>query len=92
MEVLVEGQNKAISIGRSRRDAPEIDGMVIIDTVKCTGCRNCVDACPYDVIFFNENLNLAQKCTGCAHLLDDGWAEPRCADACPTEAIIIEEG
>jgi len=63
------------------------DGMVIIDTVKCTGCRNCVDACPYDAIFFNEDLNLAQKCTGCAHLLDDGWDEPRCADACPTLAI-----
>ena len=46
-----------------------------------------MDACPYDVIFFNEDLNLAQKCTGCAHLLDDGWDEPRCADACPTLAI-----
>ncbi len=65
------------------------DGMVIIDTQKCTGCRLCVDACPYDVIFFNEDLNLAQKCTGCAHLLDDGWAEPRCADACPTNAILF---
>ena len=57
------------------------DGMVIIDTQKCTGCRLCVDACPYDVIYFNENLNLAQKCTGCAHLLDDGWAVERVADA-----------
>jgi tetrathionate reductase subunit B len=63
------------------------DGMVIIDAVKCTGCKNCVDACPYSTIFFNEDLNLAQKCTGCAHLLDDGWEEPRCADACPTLAI-----
>ena len=63
------------------------DGLVIIDPVKCTGCKNCVDACPYDVIFFNEDLNIAQKCTGCAHLLDDGWDEPRCADACPTLAI-----
>ena len=63
------------------------DGLVIIDPVKCTGCKNCVDACPYDVIFFNEGLNIAQKCTGCAHLLDDGWVEPRCADACPTLAI-----
>ncbi|MCX8033512.1 MAG: carboxypeptidase regulatory-like domain-containing protein, partial [Thermoleophilia bacterium] len=63
------------------------DGLVIIDPIKCTGCRNCVDSCPYDAIFFNEDLNLAQKCTGCAHLLDDGWAEPRCADACPTLAL-----
>ena len=63
------------------------DGLVIIDPVKCTGCRNCADACPYKVIFFNEELNIAQKCTGCAHLLDDGWKEPRCVDACPTTAI-----
>jgi Fe-S-cluster-containing dehydrogenase component len=63
------------------------DGLVIIDPVKCTGCKNCVDACPYDAIFFNDGLNIAQKCTGCAHLLDAGWTEPRCADACPTLAI-----
>ena len=72
------------------------DGLVIIDPVKCTGCRNCVDSCPYGVIFFNEELNLAQKCTGCAHLLDGkGGKEtpetPRCVDACPTEAIRFGE-
>ena len=25
--------------------------------------------------------------TGCAHLLDEGWSEPRCADACPTNCL-----
>jgi Fe-S-cluster-containing dehydrogenase component len=68
------------------------DGLVIIDPEKCTGCKSCVDACPYDAIFFNESLNIAQKCTGCAHLLDGGeWKIPRCADACPTEAIKFGE-
>jgi Fe-S-cluster-containing dehydrogenase component len=64
------------------------DGLVIIDPVKCTGCKSCVDVCPCEnVIWFNDDLNIAQKCTGCAHLLDDGWTEPRCADACPTLAL-----
>jgi Fe-S-cluster-containing dehydrogenase component len=67
------------------------DGLVIIDPVKCTGCKSCVDACPWRVIYFNEDLNIAQKCTGCAHLIDNGWKEPRCVDACPTGAIRFGE-
>ncbi len=67
------------------------DGLVIIDPEKCNGCRNCVDACPYGVIYFNEESNIAQKCTGCAHLLDEGWQEPRCVDACPTHALRFGE-
>jgi Fe-S-cluster-containing dehydrogenase component len=68
------------------------DGLVIIDPVKCMGCRACVDACPYNAIYFNDSLNIAQKCTGCAHLLDGGeWKVPRCADSCPTEAIKFGE-
>ena len=68
------------------------DGLVIIDPVKCKGCRNCVEACPYGSIFFNEDLKIAQKCTGCAHLIDDGWEETRCYDNCPTTCIrIVDE-
>ncbi len=68
------------------------DGLVIIDPNKCRGCRNCLEACPYDTIYFNKDLNIAQKCTGCAHLLDEGWKETRCSDNCPTVCIrIVEE-
>jgi len=76
-------QRKAIS----RRD----DGIVLISPDLCRGDRNCVAACPYKVIYFNESLNLAQKCTFCAHLLDKGAKEPRCVDACPTGALIFGE-
>ena len=31
LEVLVEGQGQGVSVGRSYRDAPEIDGLVIVD-------------------------------------------------------------
>jgi len=64
------------------------DGLVIIDPKKCTGCRLCIDVCPYGAIFFNDHLNIAQKCTGCAHLVDKNAPfAPRCADACPHQAI-----
>ena len=63
------------------------DGIVIIDPERCAGNRNCNDACPYGVIYFNRSLNISQKCTFCAHLLDKGWKEPRCVDVCPTGAL-----
>jgi tetrathionate reductase subunit B len=64
------------------------DGIVIIDPDKCRGNQLCLEACPYEnVIYFNDDLNIAQKCTFCAHLLDKGWTETRCSDACPTGAF-----
>jgi Fe-S-cluster-containing dehydrogenase component len=66
-----------------RRD----DGLVLIDPGKCAGCKACMAACPYEVIYYNEKENLAQKCTGCAHLLDNGYPKPRCVEACPTDAL-----
>ena len=66
------------------------DGIVIIDLDKCRGHQLCVEACPYEnVIYYNQDLNISQKCTMCAHLLDDGWSEPRCVDACPTGAMVF---
>jgi len=71
----------------TRRD----DGLVILSPDKCQGCKRCFDACPYDAIYYNEELDIYQKCTGCAHLLDNGFSTPRCVEACPTEALCFGE-
>jgi Fe-S-cluster-containing dehydrogenase component len=64
------------------------DGLVWIDPASCTNCGLCQPACPYDVIYMNEDLGIAQKCTGCAHRVDQG-ALPRCAEVCPHDVILF---
>lgn len=63
------------------------DGIVIIDPLKAKGQKALVESCPHGVIWWNEELDLPQKCTFCAHLLDEGWDMPRCVQACPTGAM-----
>ena len=46
------------------------DGLVVIDPAKAKGQKQIVDACPYHAIYWNDELQIPQKCTGCAHLLD----------------------
>ena len=60
------------------------DGIVIIDPEKSKGQKQIVSACPYRVIYWNAEKDIPQKCTLCAHLLDEGWKEPRCVELCPT--------
>ena len=63
----------------------EFDTVFIQEDV-CNGCRNCIAACPYDVIDIDEEKNVAQKCTLCYDRLQGGM-EPACAKACPTDSI-----
>ena len=65
------------------------DGIVIVDPVKSKGQKQIIDTCPYRCIYWNEELSIPQKCTLCAHLLDQGWKEPRCVEACPTGALLF---
>ncbi|QEL55642.1 4Fe-4S dicluster domain-containing protein [Chromobacterium paludis] len=63
------------------------DGIVIIDPVLAKGRRDLMDACPYGSMHWNEERALPQIWIFDAHLLDQGWREPRCCQACPTGAM-----
>src|SRR6184192_1522544 len=63
----------------------EFDTVLIQQSV-CNGCRDCISACPYGVIGFNEQTGTAHKCTMCYDRLQNGM-QPACAKACPTESI-----
>lgn len=52
----------------------------VIDPARCTGCRSCTQACPWEMVAFDSTSRKAVKCTLCG-------GEPECAAACPTGAL-----
>jgi len=63
------------------------DDIVIIDPYEAKGQKALLESCPHGAISWNEERSLPQKCTLCAHLLDEEEPMPRCVEACPTSAL-----
>jgi anaerobic dimethyl sulfoxide reductase subunit B len=63
----------------------EEDGIVIVDAVKCNGCRSCFEVCPVGAPQFGED-GIMQKCDMCLDLIEDGQL-PFCVATCPTKAL-----
>ncbi len=59
------------------------NGIVLVNQDLCTGCGECVDACPYEAMFLDKKSNLAVKCDLCQ-------GNPTCIKYCPDEAISLE--
>lgn len=57
------------------------DGIVLVDNTRCVGCGYCVQACPYDARFINEEFGTADKCTFCVHRVEAGLL-PACVETC----------
>jgi Fe-S-cluster-containing dehydrogenase component len=64
------------------------DGVVLVDSERCIGCRYCIQACPYGARFLNPETRTADKCTFCYHRLVKGQ-NPACVEVCPTQARIF---
>jgi Fe-S-cluster-containing dehydrogenase component/formate-dependent nitrite reductase membrane component NrfD len=63
------------------------DGIVDLDKDVCIGCKACMQACPYDALYLNEDSGSAEKCHFCAHRVEQGL-KPACEVVCPEQAII----
>jgi len=64
------------------------DGVVLVDSKRCIGCRYCIQACPYGARYLHPETRTADKCTFCYHRIVKGLL-PACVEVCPTQARIF---
>lgn len=64
------------------------DGIVLIDSNLCNGCKICVESCPYHAPQFDPETNKVTKCQMCYPRQDQGLL-PACVEACTTSALGI---
>jgi len=63
-------------------------GIVLIDNDLCIGCRECLEACPFGAMQFDDRLEVAVKCDLCLHRLAEN-KQPACISVCPTACITL---
>lgn len=64
------------------------DGVILMDTKRCVGCRYCIQACPYGARYLHPVTKVADKCTFCYHRLVKGLL-PACVEVCPKQARVF---
>lgn len=65
------------------------DGTVQVTRDKCSGCKACMTACPYDARFVDPRHGTVDKCSFCAHRRAAGLATTSCQEICPTSSIVF---
>ena len=66
------------------------NGVILVDSEYCLGCRYCIQACPYGARYLDPRTRTAEKCTFCYHRIRRGLL-PACVEVCPTRARVFGE-
>lgn len=62
-----------------------LGGITLVEPGKCTGCKACIAACPYDARYVHPK-GYVDKCTFCEHRVKVGM-DPACVQVCPTNCL-----
>jgi len=62
------------------------EGVILVDTERCMGCRLCEIACPAGAIVVDPRRRVATKCDLCTSM-----GEPQCVKFCFPKAIELVE-
>jgi DMSO reductase iron-sulfur subunit len=62
------------------------DGVVVVDSSKCVGCKLCTWACPYGAPQYDPETKVVSKCHFCLPRQAEG-RPPRCVETCPYGAL-----
>ncbi len=65
-------------------DTNEALSIPVIDQEVCTGCEECLGACPHGMVLMDAETGKAGKCDLCG-------GEPLCVRYCPEGALVFEE-
>jgi len=71
----VKGQMTTLSV---------VSGVVVVDANACTGCGDCITACPIHALYLDEEKQVIFKCDLCG---DD----PECVKWCDRGALVRRE-
>ncbi len=52
----------------------------VVDLERCTGCKACLKACPWEMLSFDAETQKATKCHLCG-------GKPKCVEACPASSL-----
>ena len=52
----------------------------MVDPEKCTGCKICLQACPWEMLSYDPDSRKATKCHLCQ-------GKPKCVEACPASSL-----